>query len=59
MCWFYLRFLIILLVLFLVFKNIVLLLRQNNNFLSQKSTKLWHLSSPNTISNDYSPKPQK
>lgn len=58
-CWFYLRFPIILFVLFLIFKNIVLLLRQNNNFLSQKSTKIWHSSSPNAISNDYSPKPQK
>lgn len=52
-------FIIILFVLFLVFKNIVLFLRPNNNFLLQKSTKLWHSSSPNTISNDYSPKPQK
>lgn len=52
-------FLIILFVLFLVFKNIVLLLRQNNNFLLQKSTKIWHLSSPNTISNGYSQKLQK
>lgn len=52
-------FLIILFVLFLMFKNIVLFLRPNNNFLLQKSTKIWHLSSPNTISNGYSPKPQK
>lgn len=58
-CRFCLKFLIILFVLFLVFKNIVLLLRQNNNFLSQKSIKIWHLSSPNTISNGYSQKPQK
>ena len=52
-------FLIILFVLFLIFKNIVLFLRPNNNFLLQKTTKIWHLSSPNTISNGYSPKPQK
>lgn len=58
-CWFCLKFLIILFVTFLILKNIVLLLRQNNNFLLQKSTKLWHLSSQNTISNDCSPKPQK
>lgn len=52
-------FLIILFVLFLIFKNIVLFLRPNNNFLLQKTTKIWHLSSPNTISNGYSQKPQK
>lgn len=52
-------FLIILFALFLIFENIVLFLRPNNNFLLQKSTKIWHLSSPNTISNGYSPKPQK
>ncbi len=58
-CWFCLRFLIILFVLILIFKNIVLFLRPNNDFLLQKTTKIWHLSSPNTISNGYSPKPQK